>query len=169
MRLEDGGPVFFRQERVGTRRQHVHGAQAAHDGRRRRGQGAGYAVDAGDSRITRVGALLRGASIDELPAALERARGDMSLVGPRPTLALPGGAYDEHQRRRLEVRPGVTGWAQVHGRAALPWPERIELDVWYVDHASLALDLRILRAPCCSCSRACRGRTAASTAAGATP
>ncbi len=90
------------------------------------------------------GALLRGASIDELPQLWNVLVGDMSLVGPRPTLAYQVERYDERQRRRLDVRPGLTGWAQVNGRAALSWPERIELDVWYVEHRSLALDLRIL-------------------------
>jgi len=144
VRLEDGGPVFFRQERVGIAgstftvvklRTMVVGAE---------GKGAGYAVDRGDARITRVGRLLRGASIDELPQLWNVLVGDMSLVGPRPTLAYQVERYDERQRRRLDVRPGLTGWAQVNGRAALSWPERIELDVWYVEHRSLALDLRIL-------------------------
>jgi lipopolysaccharide/colanic/teichoic acid biosynthesis glycosyltransferase len=144
VRLEDGGPVFFRQERVGIAgsrftvlklRTMVVGAE---------GKGAGFAVDRGDARITRVGRLLRGASIDELPQLWNVLVGEMSLVGPRPTLAYQVERYDERQRRRLEVRPGLTGWAQVNGRAALSWPERIELDVWYVEHRSLALDLRIL-------------------------
>jgi lipopolysaccharide/colanic/teichoic acid biosynthesis glycosyltransferase len=144
IKLEDGGPVFFRQERIGKDgepfqilklRTMVVGAEKL---------GAGYAIDEGDSRITRIGALLRRTSLDELPELLNVLRGDMSLVGPRPTLRYQVEQYTEHQRRRLEVLPGVTGWAQVHGRAALPWPERIELDVWYVDHASLALDARIV-------------------------
>ena len=88
--------------------------------------------------------LLRRTSLDELPELLNVLRGDMSLVGPRPTLRYQVEQYTEHQRRRLEVLPGVTGWAQVHGRAALPWPERIELDVWYVDHRSIRLDVKIL-------------------------
>jgi lipopolysaccharide/colanic/teichoic acid biosynthesis glycosyltransferase len=144
VRLEDRGPVFFRQERVGQ------------DGRlfevlklrtmvvNAHTQGAGYAVDKGDSRITRVGSLLRKTSLDELPQLWNVLRGEMSLVGPRPTLAYQVERYTDRQRRRLEVRPGLTGWAQVNGRASLSWPERIELDVWYVEHRSLALDLRIL-------------------------
>jgi lipopolysaccharide/colanic/teichoic acid biosynthesis glycosyltransferase len=144
VRLEDGGPVFFRQERVGL------------DGRLfdvlklrtmivdAHTQGAGYAVDKGDSRITRIGKLLRRTSLDELPQLWNVVRGEMSLVGPRPTLSYQVEQYTERQRRRLEVRPGLTGWAQVNGRASLSWPERIELDVWYVEHRSLALDLRIL-------------------------
>jgi lipopolysaccharide/colanic/teichoic acid biosynthesis glycosyltransferase len=144
VRLEDDGPVFFRQERVG-----LDGAAFevlklrtmivdAHT------QGAGYAVDKGDARITRIGQLLRKTSIDELPQLWNVLHGEMSLVGPRPTLAYQVEQYTDRQRRRLEVRPGLTGWAQVNGRASLSWPERIELDVWYVEHRSLALDLRIL-------------------------
>jgi lipopolysaccharide/colanic/teichoic acid biosynthesis glycosyltransferase len=106
--------------------------------------GAGIAVDEGDPRITRAGALLRRLSIDELPNLVNVARGEMALVGPRPTIQAQVDRYTDRQRRRLEVRPGITGWAQVNGRASLPWHERIELDVWYVEHQSLALDLRIL-------------------------
>jgi lipopolysaccharide/colanic/teichoic acid biosynthesis glycosyltransferase len=144
VRLEDGGPVFFRQERVGLDGHPFEVLKLrtmivdAHT------QGAGYAVDKGDSRITRVGHLLRRTSLDELPQLWNVLRGEMSLVGPRPTLSYQVEQYTERQRRRLEVRPGLTGWAQVNGRASLSWPERIELDVWYVEHRSLALDLRIL-------------------------
>jgi lipopolysaccharide/colanic/teichoic acid biosynthesis glycosyltransferase len=144
IRLEDGGPVFFRQERVGLDGRPFEVLKLrtmivdAHT------QGAGYAVDKGDSRITRVGNLLRRTSLDELPQLWNVLRGEMSLVGPRPTLSYQVEQYSERQRRRLEVRPGLTGWAQVNGRASLSWPERIELDVWYVEHRSLALDLRIL-------------------------
>jgi lipopolysaccharide/colanic/teichoic acid biosynthesis glycosyltransferase len=144
VRLEDRGPVFFRQERVGQDGRLFEVLKLrtmvvdAHT------QGAGYAVDKGDSRITRVGSLLRKTSLDELPQLWNVLRGEMSLVGPRPTLAYQVERYTDRQRRRLEVRPGLTGWAQVNGRASLSWPERIELDVWYVEHRSLALDLRIL-------------------------
>jgi lipopolysaccharide/colanic/teichoic acid biosynthesis glycosyltransferase len=144
VRLEDGGPVFFRQERVGLDGRPFEVLKLrtmivdAHT------QGAGYAVDKGDARITRVGNLLRRTSLDELPQLWNVLRGEMSLVGPRPTLSYQVEQYTERQRRRLEVRPGLTGWAQVNGRASLSWPERIELDVWYVEHRSLALDLRIL-------------------------
>ena len=143
-KLEDGGPVFYRQARVGKDgedfevlklRSMVVGAESL---------GAGYAVDKGDARITRVGRILRRTSIDELPQLWNVIRGDMSLIGPRPTLRYQVEQYDEHQRRRLDVRPGLTGWAQVQGRAALPWAERIELDVWYVDHRSPRVDLEIL-------------------------
>jgi lipopolysaccharide/colanic/teichoic acid biosynthesis glycosyltransferase len=144
IKLEDGGPVLYRQTRVGEGgadfellklRTMVVGAES---------QGAGFAVDRGDRRITRVGRLLRRTSIDELPQLWNVVRGDMSLVGPRPTLRYQVERYDERQRRRLEVKPGLTGWAQVHGRASLPWAERIELDVWYVEHRSPAVDAKIL-------------------------
>jgi lipopolysaccharide/colanic/teichoic acid biosynthesis glycosyltransferase len=106
--------------------------------------GAGYAVDEGDSRITRVGRLLRRLSLDELPQLWNVIRGDMSVIGPRPTLRYQVERYDARQARRLDVKPGITGWAQVHGRAALPWAERIELDVWYVENRNALLDLKIL-------------------------
>ena len=106
--------------------------------------GAGLAIDAGDSRMTRVGALLRRTSLDELPNLLNVLRGEMSLIGPRPTLPVQVAQYTERQRGRLAIRPGITGWAQVNGRASLPWSERIELDLYYIEHRSLALDLRIL-------------------------
>jgi lipopolysaccharide/colanic/teichoic acid biosynthesis glycosyltransferase len=143
-KLADGGPVLYRQVRVGRNgedfemlklRTMVEGAER---------MGAGPAVDAGDSRITRVGSFLRRTSIDELPQLWNVLRGDMSIVGPRPTFRYQVEQYDEHQLRRLEVRPGLTGWAQVNGRAALSWPERIELDVWYVDNRSPRIDLSIL-------------------------
>ncbi len=107
-------------------------------------QGAGYAVDRGDSRITRAGRILRRLSLDELPQLWNVVRGDMSMIGPRPTLRYQVERYTDRQRLRLAVKPGITGWAQVHGRASLPWDERIELDVWYVEHRSPLLDLRIL-------------------------
>jgi lipopolysaccharide/colanic/teichoic acid biosynthesis glycosyltransferase len=144
VKLEDRGPVLYRQTRVGRDsadfellklRTMVVGAET---------MGAGYAVNEGDSRITQAGRILRRLSLDELPQLWNVVRGDMSIVGPRPTLRYQVERYDAHQRRRLEVKPGITGWAQVHGRAALPWPERIELDVWYVENRSPLLDLKIL-------------------------
>jgi lipopolysaccharide/colanic/teichoic acid biosynthesis glycosyltransferase len=144
IKLDDRGPVLYRQTRVGKDGQDfelfklrtmVVGAET---------QGAGWAVDRGDSRITRIGAFLRRTSIDELPQLLNVLRGEMSLIGPRPTLRYQVERYDERQRRRLEVRPGITGWAQIHGRAELSWPERIELDVWYVEHRSPRTDMLIL-------------------------
>jgi lipopolysaccharide/colanic/teichoic acid biosynthesis glycosyltransferase len=144
IRLESGGPVFYRQLRVGKDgeqfelwklRTMVPGAEA---------MGAGIYVLEGDTRITRVGRLLRRFSLDELPNLVNVLRGEMAVVGPRPTVQEQVDRYTDRQRRRLEVKPGITGWAQINGRTSLPWPERIELDVWYVEHRSLRLDLRIL-------------------------
>lgn len=144
IKLEDRGPVLYRQARVGKDgrdfevlklRSMVVGAES---------KGAGLAVDVGDARITKVGRLLRRTSIDELPQLWNVVRGDMSVIGPRPTVRSQVEQYTPRQRRRLEVRPGLTGWAQVHGRARLPWAERIELDVWYADHRSPRVDLKIL-------------------------
>jgi lipopolysaccharide/colanic/teichoic acid biosynthesis glycosyltransferase len=106
--------------------------------------GAGLAVNHDDPRITRVGAFLRRTSLDELPNLLNVLRGEMSLIGPRPTLPAQVEQYTPRQRGRLAVRPGITGWAQVNGRASLPWPERIELDLFYIEHRSPALDMKIL-------------------------
>ena len=106
--------------------------------------GAGLAIDENDPRITRVGAFLRRTSLDELPNLLNVLRGEMSLIGPRPTLPVQVEQYTERQRGRLAIKPGITGWAQVNGRASLPWDERIELDLYYIDHRSLSLDLKIL-------------------------
>jgi lipopolysaccharide/colanic/teichoic acid biosynthesis glycosyltransferase len=144
IRLETHGHAIYRQRRVGRDgvpfelyklRTMVSGAERI---------GLGMAVDEGDERITRVGAALRRFSIDELPNLLNIARGEMSLVGPRPTLQAQVDRYSERQRRRLDARPGLTGWAQVNGRASLPWADRIELDIWYIEHASLRLDLHII-------------------------
>jgi len=144
VKLEDGGPVLFRQTRVGKDGKDFELLKLCSmvvDAER---TGAGHAVDRGDRRITRVGRLLRRTSIDELPQLWNIVRGDMSVIGPRPTLRYQVERYSERQRRRLDVRPGLTGWAQIHGRATLPWAERIELDVWYVEHRSPRVDLRIL-------------------------
>ena len=143
-KLEDGGPVLYRQTRVGRNgvdfdllklRTMVVGAET---------MGAGLSVNHGDPRITGTGRLLRKLSLDELPQLWNVVRGEMSVIGPRPTLRYQVEQYDERQRHRLDVKPGITGWAQVNGRAALPWADRIELDVWYVEHRSPRLDLRIL-------------------------
>jgi lipopolysaccharide/colanic/teichoic acid biosynthesis glycosyltransferase len=143
-KLEDGGPVLYRQTRVGKDgtafellklRTMVVGAET---------MGAGMAVNEGDVRITRTGRILRRLSLDELPQLWNVIRGEMSVIGPRPTLHYQVEQYGPRQRRRLEVKPGITGWAQVHGRASLPWEERIELDVWYVEHRSSWLDVKIL-------------------------
>jgi lipopolysaccharide/colanic/teichoic acid biosynthesis glycosyltransferase len=144
IKLDDGGPIFYRQRRVGMHGQEFELLKLRTMNVGAETQGAGFAVDEGDPRITRVGRILRRLSIDELPQLWNVARGDMSLIGPRPTLAYQVERYTPHQRRRLDVKPGITGWAQIHGRARLPWNERIELDVWYVEHRSPWLDLRIL-------------------------
>jgi lipopolysaccharide/colanic/teichoic acid biosynthesis glycosyltransferase len=144
IRLESKGKAIYRQRRVGLEgrefdvlklRTMVDGAEQL---------GAGLAVDQGDARITRVGALLRRTSVDELPNLVNVLRGEMAIVGPRPTLPSQVALYTERERGRLAVRPGITGWAQVNGRAALPWSERIELDLWYIEHRSWRLDLKIL-------------------------
>jgi lipopolysaccharide/colanic/teichoic acid biosynthesis glycosyltransferase len=145
IRIESPGHPIYRQRRVGRGgrefdllklRTMVAGAEHI---------GAGLAINEDDPRVTRVGALLRRTSLDELPNLLNVVRGDMSFIGPRPTIPVQVAQYSERQRGRLQIRPGITGWAQVHGRASLPWSERIELDLYYVEHRSLALDLRILR------------------------
>jgi lipopolysaccharide/colanic/teichoic acid biosynthesis glycosyltransferase len=144
IRAESQGAVLYHQRRIGRDgvpfdmlklRTMVDGAEHI---------GAGLAVNENDSRITRVGALLRRTSLDELPNFVNVLRGEMSLIGPRPTVPVQVAQYTERQRRRLAIRPGITGWAQVNGRASLPWSERIELDLYYIEHRSLALDLRIL-------------------------
>jgi len=144
IRLESRGPVFYRQLRVGRcgesfelwkLRTMVPGAES---------MGAGIYIVDGDTRITRVGRLLRRFSLDELPNLINVLRGELAIVGPRPTVQEQVDRYTERQRRRLEVKPGITGWAQINGRTSLPWPDRIELDVWYVEHRSLWLDIRIL-------------------------
>ncbi len=144
IRLESRGGAIYRQRRVGLHghefdvlklRTMVLGAEQI---------GAGLAVDEGDPRITRVGSLLRRTSLDELPNLWNVVRGEMSLIGPRPTVPSQVALYDERQRGRLAIRPGMTGWAQVNGRASLPWSERIELDLYYIEHRSPLLDARIL-------------------------
>ncbi len=142
IRLDSPGPVFFRQERAGKdgipfrifKFRTMYVASGPIRGYQR----------ADDPRITRVGYWLRRLSLDELPQLINVARGEMSLIGPRPALLYQIERYNAHQRRRLDVRPGITGWAQVNGRNALSWEEKIELDVWYVDHCSFSLDLRIM-------------------------
>jgi lipopolysaccharide/colanic/teichoic acid biosynthesis glycosyltransferase len=145
VRLETPGPIVYRQRRSGLHghefdvlklRTMVDGAEH---------KGAGLAINENDSRITRVGAFLRRTSLDELPNLVNVLRGEMSLIGPRPTLPVQVEQYTERQRGRLAIKPGITGWAQVNGRASLPWSERIELDLYYIEHRSLALDVEILR------------------------
>jgi lipopolysaccharide/colanic/teichoic acid biosynthesis glycosyltransferase len=144
IKLESRGPVVYRQRRVGLHgqpfelwklRTMVPGAET---------MGSGIYVTEGDPRITRTGRLLRRFSLDELPNLVNVLKGEMAIVGPRPTVQEQVDRYTERQLRRLEVKPGITGWAQINGRTSLPWPDRIELDVWYVENRSLRLDLRIL-------------------------
>ncbi|MEK6251389.1 MAG: sugar transferase [Actinomycetota bacterium] len=144
IRLDSRGSAIYRQRRVGQDgrvfemlklRTMVEGSDPV---------GVGTVVTRDDPRVTRIGRLLRRFSLDEIPNLINVLRGEMSIVGPRPTIEAQVADYTPQQRRRLEVKPGITGWAQVQGRAGIPWEERIELDVWYVDHRSLALDLRIL-------------------------
>ena len=144
IRLTMGKPIFFSQSRIGWRgrafeilkfRTMVPDAEALAPDRQTR---------TGDPRITALGSLLRNTSLDELPQLFNILRGDMSVVGPRPALLRDLDEYTDEQRRRLELRPGLTGWAQINGNTLLSWPERIAHDLWYVDHRSLALDLRIL-------------------------
>jgi lipopolysaccharide/colanic/teichoic acid biosynthesis glycosyltransferase len=144
IRLESKGHPIYRQRRVGKDgrefdvlklRTMVTGAEH---------MGSGLAVDEGDSRITRVGALLRRTSLDEVPNLLNVLRGEMAIIGPRPTVPVQVAQYTDRQRGRLAVRPGITGWAQVNGRATLPWSERIELDLWYIEHRSARIDALIL-------------------------
>jgi lipopolysaccharide/colanic/teichoic acid biosynthesis glycosyltransferase len=144
IRLESPGHPIYTQTRVGKDgepfqiyklRTMVRGAEFT---------GAGLAIQEGDDRITRVGQVLRRYSLDELPNLWNVVRGEMSIVGPRPTLTVQVDQYTPRQRGRLAVKPGLTGWAQVNGRASLPWAKRIELDLWYVEHRSLALDAKII-------------------------
>jgi len=138
------GPVIYRQRRIGRDgeefemlklRTMVQGSDPV---------GVGKVVTRDDPRVTGAGHLLRRSSLDEIPNLLNVLHGEMAIIGPRPTIPAQVDDYTPRQKRRHEVRPGITGWAQVQGRAGIPWEERIELDVWYVDHRSAALDLRIL-------------------------
>jgi lipopolysaccharide/colanic/teichoic acid biosynthesis glycosyltransferase len=144
IRLESPGSPIYRQRRVGLNgeefdvlklRTMVTGAEHI---------GAGMAIDEGDTRITRVGGFLRRTSLDEIPNLINVLVGDMAVIGPRPTIPVQVAQYTDRQRGRLAVKPGLTGWAQVNGRAALPWPERIELDLWYIEHRTWRLDFQIL-------------------------
>ena len=144
IRVDSRGPVIYRQLRAGLggRRFELLKLRTMHPGSDP--VGVGTPVLEGDPMVTRVGRVLRRLSLDELPNLVNVVRGEMALVGPRPTLPAQVDDYTPAQRRRLEVKPGVTGWAQINGRAGIPWEERIALDVWYVDHRSPGLDLRIL-------------------------
>jgi undecaprenyl phosphate N,N'-diacetylbacillosamine 1-phosphate transferase len=144
IKAEDRGPVFFVQERVGRNgrlfrmykfRSMVVGAEK---------KGLGVFVSTDDERITKIGKFIRKTSIDELPQLINVLKGEMSIVGPRPTLEYQVERYNKEQKRRLLMKPGITGWAQINGRNNMTWPEKIELDLWYVDHWSIGLDLKII-------------------------
>ena len=141
IKLDSKGPALFLQERAGKDgipfniykfRTMVLNASDS-----------GYFTGKDDQRITRIGNILRKTSLDELPQIFNIIKGEMSIIGPRPTLMYQIKEYDKEQWKRLLVRPGVTGWAQVNGRNSLSWPERIKLDVWYVQHYSFILDIKI--------------------------
>jgi len=144
IRLDTPGPVFFPQVRIGKDGRPFVAYKFRSMVDQATSMGLGLNVAINDPRITRVGEFLRNTSLDELPQLYNIIRGDMSLVGPRPTLPYQVAAYNDFQRRRLQVKPGITGWAQINGRNAIPWEERIKLDVWYVENWSLRLDLYIL-------------------------
>jgi undecaprenyl phosphate N,N'-diacetylbacillosamine 1-phosphate transferase len=144
IRLDSRGPIFFKQERIGKDGQPFMSFKFRSMVDKATTIGLGLNVCMNDDRITRVGKFLRNTSLDELPQLFNVLKGEMSIVGPRPTLAYQVKAYNAEQRRRLQVKPGITGWAQINGRNAIPWEDRIKLDVWYVDNWSLGLDLRIL-------------------------
>jgi lipopolysaccharide/colanic/teichoic acid biosynthesis glycosyltransferase len=144
IKLTSRGAVIYRQQRVGYRGHHfevlklrsmVAGAET---------KGAGLAVNKGDARITGIGKVLRRTSLDELPNLVNVLKGEMSIIGPRPTVQVQVDEYTERQRKRLDIRPGITGWAQVNGRASLPWADRIELDIFYIENRSTAMDFKIL-------------------------
>jgi len=144
IRLEAPGPAIYRQRRVGRGGEEfelfkLRTMTAGSDP-----VGVGTAVPADDPRVTRIGRLLRRTSLDELPNLVNVLRGEMAIVGPRPTIPSQVELFDPDQHRRHAVRPGMTGWAQINGRLGISWAERIELDTWYVEHRSLRLDLRIL-------------------------
>lgn len=146
VRLDSPGPALFRQKRLGVNgkvfeilkfRSMVQNAEHT---------GSGMYSGKGDARVTRVGKIIRATSIDELPQLINIFKGEMSFIGPRPALTYhpwPFEEYTEHQKYMFDVRPGITGWAQVNGRKEVPWPQRIELNVWYVEHMSFLLDMKI--------------------------
>ncbi|MEA2232105.1 MAG: hypothetical protein QOD83_1921 [Solirubrobacteraceae bacterium] len=144
IRLESPGGAFYRQRRVGLDGREFELLKLRTMVDRAEFVGAGMAVNAGDPRITRVGRILRRTSLDELPNLVNVLRGEMAIVGPRPTIPAQVAQYTARERGRLVIRPGITGWAQVNGRTSLPWAQRIELDLWYIEHRSWRLDVRIL-------------------------
>jgi len=144
IKLGSQGPVFFKQRRVGKdgNQFNVYKFRTMVDNAVN--IGAGLSIVDNDPRITAVGNFLRNTSLDELPQLINIVKGEMSFIGPRPTLQYQVDNYTSHQRKRLNMKPGVTGWAQINGRNNIPWEERIELDIWYVENWSLWLDMKIL-------------------------
>ena len=144
IKLDSRGPVFFVQERAGVKGKLFNSIKFRTMMHKAAECGLGLNVKDGDERITRVGRFLRAWSLDELPQLINVLKGDMSIVGPRPTLQYQVELYNDFQRKRLLVKPGITGWAQVNGRNAISWEQRIKLDVWYVENCSLWLDFKII-------------------------
>jgi len=144
IKIDSKGPVIFKQNRVGKNKEIFTIYKFRTMVENAENKGSGFYVKENDDRITRVGNFLRKTSLDELPQLYNVLKGDMSLVGPRPTLKYQVDEYDDFEELRLNVKPGITGWAQVNGRNILSWPEKIKLDVWYVKNRSLLLDIKIL-------------------------
>lgn len=144
IKTDDQGPVFFRQKRVGRNSKEFILFKFRTMIINAENMGNGVYCKKDDSRITRIGKYLRRYSLDEIPQLINIIIGDMSFIGPRPTLKYQVDKYNDHQKKRLLVKPGITGWAQVNGRNAIPWSKRIELDVWYIENWSLRLDLKII-------------------------
>ena len=144
IKLSSRGPVVYRQRRIGLGGAEFELLKLRTMSAGSDPVGVGTAVGAGDARVTGVGRVLRRTSLDELPNLVNVLRGEMAIVGPRPTIPAHLDHYRPHQHRRHAVRPGMTGWAQINGRVGITWGARIELDNWYVEHRSLRLDLRIL-------------------------
>jgi lipopolysaccharide/colanic/teichoic acid biosynthesis glycosyltransferase len=144
IKLGSRGPVIYRQRRVGLNGEEFEMLKLRTMALGSDPVGVGTVVTRDDPRVTAAGGILRRTSLDEIPNLVNVLAGEMAIIGPRPTIPAQVKDYTPHQRRRHEVRPGITGWAQVQGRAGIPWAERIELDIHYVDHRSPALDARIL-------------------------
>lgn len=144
IKLGSRGPVIYRQRRVGLNGEEFEMLKLRTMAVGSDPVGVGIAVTRDDPRVTAAGRVLRRTSLDEIPNLVNVLRGEMAIVGPRPTIPAQVVDYTPRQHRRHDVRPGITGWAQVQGRAGIPWEERIELDLWYADHRSAALDARIL-------------------------
>ena len=147
IKIDSRGPVIFRQKRIGRNGKvfEIYKFRSMYVGAEK--TGSGVYSEKGDARVTRIGKILRATSIDELPQLLNILKGEMSFVGPRPPLTYHPWKYEEYtdfQKRMFEVRPGITGWAQVNGRKDVEWHKRIELNIWYVDHMSLLLDIKIM-------------------------